>query len=75
MASYSIEVSATAEKQLRRLPKAAQKRVLRAIVGLGTVPLRAGSRKLTGYDDVLRIRVGTYRLFTASTGAVSSSSS
>jgi mRNA interferase RelE/StbE len=62
MASYRIELSATAERQIRELDRGDQIRVLRAIHGLGTEPHPRGSRKLTGYDDVYRIRVGTYRV-------------
>jgi mRNA interferase RelE/StbE len=62
MASYRIEVSATAERQIRKLPREDQLRVLRAIRPLATEPVPPGSRKLRGYDDVYRIRVGTYRI-------------
>ena len=62
MASYRIEVSATAEKQIRRLPREDRLRVLRAIRPLATEPTPPGSRKIRGYDDVFRIRVGTYRI-------------
>ena len=62
MASFRIEVSATAEKQLRRLRREDQVRVLQAIQPLATEPAPPGSRKIRGYDDVFRIRVGTYRI-------------
>ncbi len=62
MASYRIEVSATAEKQIRKLSREDQVRVLRAIQPLATEPMPPGSRKIRGYDDVFRIRVGTYRI-------------
>ena len=62
MASYRIEVSATAEKQIRKLPREDQVWVLRAIRPLATEPVGPGSRKVRGYDDVYRIRVGTYRI-------------
>jgi mRNA interferase RelE/StbE len=62
MASFRIEVSATAEKQIRKLPREDQIRVLRAIRPLATDPTPPGSRKVRGYDDVFRIRVGTYRV-------------
>lgn len=42
-----------AEKQIR---------VLRAIQALATEPTGPGSRKLRGYADVYRIRVGTFRV-------------
>ncbi len=32
------------------------------MLALGNEPHSAGSRKLTGYDDVFRIRVGIYRV-------------
>jgi mRNA interferase RelE/StbE len=62
MASYSVEVSSTAERQIRRLPRADQIRVLRVIQALGADPRPAGCRKLAGYDDVFRVRVGRYRV-------------
>jgi mRNA interferase RelE/StbE len=62
MASFRIEVSATAEKQIRKLPRDDQIRVLRAVRPLATEPNPPGSRKVRGYDDVFRIRVGTYRI-------------
>jgi len=62
MARYKVEISRTAEKQLRRLPQDDRRRVARAMVALGSDPHPAGSRRLTGYDDVFRIRVGRYRI-------------
>ena len=62
MASYRIEVSATAERQIRRLERADQIRVLRAIRALGSVPRPRGCRKLRGWEDVFRIRVGGFRV-------------
>jgi mRNA interferase RelE/StbE len=62
MASFRIEVSATAEKQIRKLRREDQLRVLRAIQPLATEPTPPGSRKIRGYDDVYRIRVGNYRV-------------
>ena len=62
MASYSIEISATAEKQLRKLRQTDQIRVLRAIMDLSVTPHPRGCRKLRSFEDVFRIRVGTYRI-------------
>jgi len=62
MAIYRIEVSSTAERQIRRLERDDQLRVLRAVRDLGTTPRPRGCRKLRGYDDVFRIRVGTFRV-------------
>lgn len=62
MARYEIEISRTAEKQLSRLPRADQERVVRAMLALADDPLPRGARKLSGYDDVFRVRVGRYRV-------------
>ena len=62
MASYEIEISRTAETQLKKLPAEDQRRVARAVLALAEEPRPRGSRKLSGYDDVYRIRVGRYRV-------------
>jgi mRNA interferase RelE/StbE len=62
MASYEIEISRTAETQLKKLPEEDQRRVVRAVLALAEEPHPRGSRKLSGYDDVFRIRVGRYRV-------------
>ncbi len=62
MPSHSVELSATAERQIRRLARQDQIRVLRAIRDLGEVPHPPGCRKLRGYEDVFRVRVGTFRV-------------
>ena len=62
MARYEIEISRTAEKQLRRLPRTERVRVVRTILALAEDPLPRGTRKLSGYDDVFRVRTGQYRI-------------
>jgi mRNA interferase RelE/StbE len=62
MASYSVELTRTAEKQLRRIAKRDRTRVVDAIGGLADRPRPHGARKLQGYYDVYRIRVGKYRV-------------
>ena len=62
MAGYRIEVSATAEKQIRKLDRSDQIRVLRAIQALSKEPRPPGTRKLRGYADVFCVRIGTYRI-------------
>ena len=62
MARLRIEISRTAERQLKKLPKTDQARVVRTILALADDPFPKGSRKLTGYDDVLRVRTGRYRV-------------
>lgn len=62
MASYSVELTRTAEKQLRRFTKRDRHRLVEAIHGLADRPRPHGARRLQGYDDVYRIRVGRYRV-------------
>ncbi len=62
MAAYEVEVSLTAERQLRKLPGADRERVARTMLALADDPFPRGTRKLTGYDDVYRVRVGRYRI-------------
>lgn len=62
MASYEVRIGRSAEKQLRRLPGPDRDRVANAIATLADDPLPRGVRKLMGYDDVFRIRVGRYRI-------------
>ena len=62
MAEYRIEVSRTAEKQIHKLGRDDQIRVLKAIRGLATDQHPRGSGKLRGFEDVFRLRVGTFRV-------------
>jgi mRNA interferase RelE/StbE len=62
MPTYEIEVSSTAERQLRKLSRPDRLRILRAILALGNDPRPNGCRKLSGFDDVFRIRVGRFRV-------------
>ena len=62
MARYSLEITRTAEKQLRRLPADARRRVAHAMLALAGDPCPPGSRKLIGHEDIFRIRVGVYRI-------------
>jgi len=62
MESFEIEISRTAEKQLKKLPEKDQLRLVRAMLALSEEPHPRGSRKISGYDDVFRIRVGRFRV-------------
>jgi len=62
MSDYRIELSATAERQHRKLERNDQVQVVGAIQRLSTNPRPRGSRKLRGYEDVFRIRIGVFRI-------------
>ena len=68
MARYKIEISQSAERQLKKLGRDDQHRVAKAMLSLTDDAYPQGSRKLTGYDDVFRIRAGQFRILYSVSG-------
>ncbi len=62
MASYVVEVKPSARKELEDLPNNVLARVVRKMESLGENPRPAGCKKLKGYRDLWRIRVGDWRI-------------
>ncbi len=62
MADYAISFRRSAEKDLRKLDAAHQRRVMRSIDALARNPRPPGCRKLVGSEDAFRVRVGDYRV-------------
>jgi mRNA interferase RelE/StbE len=62
MAKYKIEISLTAERQLKRIHRENAIRILKAISLLANEPRPHGVKKLSGYEHVYRIRVGDFRV-------------
>lgn len=62
MASYSLQITRTAERQIEALPAADRRLVVAAIQGLSIEPRPRGCRKLLGQRDVFRLRVRRYRV-------------
>ena len=62
MAKYSVEVKPSARKELEALPDQLLLRVIRKLDALADSPRPAGCRKLKGYEDQWRIRVGDWRV-------------
>lgn len=60
--SYQIEFSRQADRQFRYLPSQIQQRLKSKIDLLATTPRPPGSEKLSGADQLYRIRVGDYRI-------------
>jgi mRNA interferase RelE/StbE len=65
MASYSVTLKPSVEKDLRALPKLALVRVMQRIGELRDDPVPRQSVKLTGAERLYRIRVGDYRIIYA----------
>lgn len=68
MARYRIEISQSAERQLKKLQGDDQRRVVKAMLALTEDPHPKGSRKLTGYDNVFRVRAGQFRILYSVSG-------
>ena len=58
---YRVEIQRKAAKELRRIDRQEQKRIIEVIDGLAENPHPIGSKKLTDTED-WRIRVGSYRI-------------
>ena len=61
MASYSIQLTRSAAKELERIPLKDRRRIVDRITALADDPRPAGSERLSG-DDKYRIRQGDYRI-------------
>jgi mRNA interferase RelE/StbE len=60
--SYVVEIKLSARKELEALPDNVLSRVIRKMESLGQQPRPAGCKKLKGYTDQWRVRVGDWRL-------------
>ncbi len=58
---YTIEILRAAQKQLAKIPRQEQTRIIDAVKRLSHDPRPPGSRKLTG-RSAHRIRIGSYRV-------------
>jgi mRNA interferase RelE/StbE len=65
MASYHVEWTRAARKNMRRLPAREIAKISMAVNSLGEDPYPPGSLKLSGSEDAFRIRVGDYRVIYA----------
>lgn len=59
---YTIQIDKGAEKFLRRQGRTTKERLVKAILVLADDPHPSNSRKLEGYHDLYRLRVGDWRI-------------
>jgi mRNA interferase RelE/StbE len=59
---YAVRVKPSARKELEGLPDEVLNRVVRKLESLGHDPRPTGCKKLKGYKDYWRIRVGDWRV-------------
>ena len=62
MSNYSVEVKPSARKELEALPDKVLARVVQKMDSLRDTPRPAGCKKLKGYKDQWRVRVGDWRV-------------
>ena len=62
MARYAVEFKPSARRELEKLSDRLIARLLPKIESLAANPRPSGCRKLQGYTDLWRIRVGNYRV-------------
>lgn len=62
MINYILEIKQSAQKELDSLDDTVFKRIDRKILALADTPRPAGCKKLKGFKDQWRIRVGDWRV-------------
>jgi mRNA interferase RelE/StbE len=62
MASYRVELSRSATKDLRAIDRKWIPKIVEAIEALESDPRPQGCKKLVGSDHTYRLRVGDYRV-------------
>ena len=62
---YTVEIHRKAEKEIRELPEDIREDVINLLIRLQTIPYPFRDydfKKLKGFKDVYRIRIGDYRV-------------
>jgi mRNA interferase RelE/StbE len=62
VAKYSLDIKRSAQKELDALDDSVFSRIDRKILSLADDPRPAGCKKLKGYKDQWRVRVGDWRV-------------
>jgi mRNA interferase RelE/StbE len=62
VANYSLQIKPSAAKELEALPKKDRQRLAARIQALATDPRPPGCEKLSGQDNLYRVRQGDYRI-------------
>ena len=60
--TYTVRITRKAQKELRKLGQEARERVRPAMLDLANDPRPHGVKKLSGEENLWRIRVGDYRV-------------
>ena len=60
--AYSVRIRPTAQRQIKKLSRSVQARVVRRLEQLTADPRPRGVEKLTAKDNLYRLREGDYRI-------------
>ncbi len=59
--TYSVEFAPLARRQMKKLPREIQIRIIERVEELASNPRSVGVKKLVSEDNLYRVRVGEYR--------------
>ena len=59
---YEIEIAPAAERALKKISADIRNRIFKSLLTLRNDPRPHGVKKLSGEDDLYRIRIGDYRI-------------
>jgi mRNA interferase RelE/StbE len=62
MSDYTVEITSAARRQLKKINRENKAKILNKIEALATNPRPHGYKHLTDVDNLLRVRVGDYRI-------------
>jgi mRNA interferase RelE/StbE len=62
VSSYTVQVKPSARRELEALPDKLLARIITKLTSLGDTARPAGCKKLKGYADQWRVRVGDWRV-------------
>lgn len=65
MSRYRVELTQSAQKELNRLPAKVIEKIIIVLKSLEENPRPIGCKKLKGYKNLWRVRVGDYRVIYA----------
>lgn len=60
--NYRVIITPAAQRQIEKLPRPTQRRILLKLTNLAENPFGRESAKLAGQDDLYRIRTGDFRI-------------
>jgi mRNA interferase RelE/StbE len=60
--AYLVEIAPAARRQVKKMSKSLQVRIIQTIEALGKEPRPEGVKKLSGARELYRVREGDYRI-------------